>query len=149
MVDNVKHIANNRKARFEYHIDETYEAGLALVGSEVKSLREGRVDFRDAYAAFDGDELWLYDLHIPEYVFANRFNHEPGRPRKLLLRRRELNRLMGKVQQQGYTLIPTRLYFKRGFAKVEIGLAKGKRQYDKREAIRQRDQDRLRDRGDY
>src|SRR5690606_20090172 len=102
--ESVKHIATNRKARFEYHVDETYEAGLSLVGSEVKSLREGRVDFRDSYAAFEGDELYLYGLFIAEYVFANRNNHEPGRTRKLLLRRQELNRLMGKVQQSGYTL---------------------------------------------
>jgi SsrA-binding protein len=146
--DGVKHIATNRKARFHYQVAEAYEAGISLVGSEVKSLRQGKVDFRDAYAAFEGDELFLFGLHIPEYVYANRFNHEPSRPRKLLMRRQELNRLMGKVQEQGYTLVPTRLYFRAGKVKVEIGLAKGKRLYDKRESIKKRDTQRLRDQGD-
>ena len=121
---------------------------MQLLGSEVKSLREGRVDFRDAYAAFEEHELYLFELHIAEYPFANQFNHSPTRPRKLLMWRRELNRLEIKVNQQGYTLVPTRIYFKKGKVKVEIGLAKGKRKYDKREDIKKRDIGRLNERGE-
>ena len=137
-----KPIARNRKARFNYHISDTYEAGIQLLGSEVKSLRDGRVDFRDAYATFDGDELLLIGLHISEYPFANQFNHDPNRTRKLLMWRRELNRLKVKIREQGFTLVPTSLYFKNGKVKVELGLAKGKRQYDKREALKQREANR-------
>ncbi len=142
----VKQIAKNRKARFNYQILDTWEAGIQLVGSEVKSLRDSKVDFRDAYASFDGNELYLVGLHIAEYVYANRFNHEPTRKRKLLMHRRELDRLKAKLRDQGLTLIPTRLYFKNGRAKVEIGLAKGKRLYDKREAMKKRDAKRDMDR---
>lgn len=142
----VKQIAKNRKARFNYQILDTWEAGIQLVGSEVKSLRDSKVDFRDAYAAFDGNELYLVGLHIAEYVYANRFNHEPTRKRKLLMHRRELDRLKAKLTDQGLTLIPTRLYFKNGRAKVEIGLAKGKRLYDKRQAMKARDAKRDMDR---
>jgi SsrA-binding protein len=145
VAEGIKQIAKNRKARFNYHISDRFEAGIALKGSEVKSLRDGRVDFRDSYAGFVGNELFLQGLHIPEYAFANQFNHEPNRSRKLLLHGRELRRLMGKVQQQGFTLVPTRLYFKNGRVKVELGLAKGKRQYDKRDTIKKRDSERLRD----
>ncbi len=142
----VKQIGKNRKARFNYQILDTWEAGIQLVGSEVKSLRVGKVDFRDAYASFDGNELYLVGLHIAEYVYANRFNHEPTRKRKLLMHRRELDRLKTKLHDQGLTLIPTRLYFKNGRAKVELGLAKGKRFYDKREAMKERDAKRDMDR---
>jgi SsrA-binding protein len=139
MSDGIKHIARNRKARFNYQIDETWEAGIQLVGSEVKSLRDGKLDFRDSYAAFEANELFLVGLYIAEYAFANRFNHDPTRSRKLLLHRRELDKLHVKVSQQGYTLVPTEMYFKDGKAKVEIGLAKGKRQYDKREDLKKKD----------
>ena len=139
MDESTKLIARNRKARFNYHISDTYEAGIQLVGSEVKSLRDGRVDFRDSYATFADDELFLHGLHISEYPFANQFNHEPNRRRKLLMWRRELNRLKAKIREQGFTLVPTRLYFKNGKVKVELGLAKGKRQYDKREALKKRE----------
>ena len=149
MTDDTKTIATNRKARFNYHIFDTYEAGIVLVGSEVKSLRDGRVNFRDSHATFKNDELFLVDLHIAEYPYANQFNHDPTRPRKLLLKRRELNRLKGKVEQQGVTLIPTRLYLKQGLVKVELGLARGKRKYDKREEIRKRDISKMRDQGEY
>lgn len=139
MSDGIKSIARNRKARFNYQIDETWEAGIQLVGSEVKSLRDSKLDFRDSYAAFEGKELFLVGLYIAEYAFANRFNHDPTRSRKLLLHRRELDKLHAKVTQQGYTLVPTEMYFKDGKAKVEIGLAKGKRQYDKREDLKKKD----------
>lgn len=145
MVEGIKQIAKNRRARFNFQISDTFEAGIELKGSEVKSLRGGRVDFRDSYASFVDDELFLIDLHIPEYAFANRFNHDPDRKRKLLMHRRELNRLAAKIQQQGFTLVPTRLYFKNGRVKVELGLAKGKRLYDKRETIKKRDSSRLRE----
>ncbi|MBN1944588.1 MAG: SsrA-binding protein SmpB [Bradymonadales bacterium] len=144
-----KSIAINRKARFHYDISDRFEAGISLLGSEVKSLREGKVDFRDSYAAFENHELFLLELHIAEYPFANRFNHPPSRPRKLLMHRREIDRLEAKVQQQGYTLVPTRLYFKNGKVKVEIGLARGKRQYDKRDTIKKRDLGRLDERGEH
>ena len=140
--EGIKPIAKNRKARFNYQISDKFEAGIALLGSEVKSLRDGRVDFRDAYASFVGDELYLVGLHIAEYPFANRFNHEPMRDRKLLMHRRELKRLLGKVKEQGYTLVPIRLYFKQGRVKVELGLGKGKRKFDKREDIKKRDVER-------
>jgi len=145
VVEGIKQIAKNRRARFNFQISDTFEAGIELKGSEVKSLRGGRVDFRDSYASFVDDELFLIDLHIPEYAFANRFNHDPDRKRKLLMHRRELNRLAAKIQQQGFTLVPTRLYFKNGRVKVELGLAKGKRLYDKRETIKKRDSSRLRE----
>ena len=134
-----KSIARNRKARFNYKISDTYEAGIQLLGSEVKSLRDGRADFRDSYATFEGDELFLVGLHISEYPYANQFNHDPNRSRKLLMWRRELTRLKAKIREQGYTLVPTRLYFKNGKVKVELGLGKGKRQYDKRESLKQRE----------
>jgi len=142
MAEAEKQIAKNRKARFNYKIDETYEAGIALLGSEVKSLRDHKVDFRDSYATFKGNELFLVGLHIAEYPYANRFNHDPTRDRKLLMWRRELRRLQGKIQQQGYTLVPTRLYFKNGKVKVEIGLGKGKKLYDKRQDLRRRESQR-------
>lgn len=149
MTDDTKTIATNRKARFNYHIYDTFEAGIVLVGSEVKSLRDGRVNFRDSHATFKNAELFLVDLHIAEYPYANQFNHDPTRPRKLLLKRRELNRLKAKVEQQGVTLVPIRLYLKTGLVKVELGLAKGKRKYDKREEIKKRDISKMRDRGEY
>lgn len=140
-----KPIAVNRKARWRYHLKDNMEAGIVLLGSEVKSLRDGGVDFRDAYAAFEGDELWLRGLHIAEYRYAHQFNHAPTRPRKLLLKRRELNKLKIKVTQQGFTIVPTRLYFRDGKVKVEIALGKGKQHYDKREAIKKRDLERSQD----
>ena len=134
-----KPVAVNRKARHDFFIDETLEAGLALVGTEVKSLREGRVTLRDSYAEMKGDELYLVGVHIPIYAEGGIWNHEPLRPRKLLLHRRELDRLAVKVKERGYTLVPTKLYFKDGRAKVEIGLARGKKQYDKRQDMARRD----------
>ncbi|MEM6616043.1 MAG: SsrA-binding protein SmpB [Pseudomonadota bacterium] len=135
-----KVVAENRKARFNYQIEDTYEAGLMLVGTEVKSLRTGKANIAEAYAGPDGDELFLFNAYIPEYLEANRFNHETRRPRKLLLNRREINRLMGAVQKEGQTLIPLRLYFnERGRAKLELALARGKKIHDKRQTERDRD----------
>ena len=137
--DGEKLVTVNRRARHEYHIEETYEAGLVLTGTEVKSLRAGRASIQEAFAQFKGGELWLVHMHIPPYDAGNIYNHDPLRPRKLLLHKSELNRLVGKVQQRGYTLIPLRVYFRRGYAKVELALARGKKQYDKREAIARRE----------
>lgn len=142
MGDSVKPVAENRKARHDYFIEETYEAGLVLQGTEVKALRLGRVNLRDGYAAIQGGEAFLYNVHIGPYDQGNRFNHEPLRIRKLLLHRREIDRLYGRVREQGYTLVPLRLYFRRGRAKVEIGLARGKKAYDKREAVARREAER-------
>ncbi len=133
-------VARNRRAFHDYHIEERIEAGLVLTGTEVKSLREGRANINEAYAGEMGGELWLFNAHIPEYGPANRFNHEPKRPRKLLLHRREIARLIGAVRRKGYTLVPLSLYFSpRGKAKVEIGVARGKKLYDKRAAEKERD----------
>jgi len=139
MPEKEKDIAVNRRAFHDYFIDEKYEAGLALTGSEVKSMRGGRANLRDGFVRIDGSEAWLENVHISPYAQANLLNHDPMRPRKLLLHRKEISTLIGKVRQKGYTLIPLRMYFSRNHAKVEIGLARGKRQYDKREAIAERD----------
>jgi SsrA-binding protein len=128
-------VAQNKKARHDYHIDDVYEAGLVLVGTEVKSLRAGRASLVDGYAVIKDGEAWLHNVHIPEYTEGTWNNHEPRRPRKLLLRRDEIKRLIGKTQEQGFTLVPLSLYFKDGYAKVEIALARGKRNYDKRQAL--------------
>jgi SsrA-binding protein len=132
-------IAQNRKARHDYIIDDTLEAGLVLVGTEVKSLRQGRASLGDAYAEARGGEMYLLNAHIAQYPSASRFNHEPLRPRKLLLHRREISRLAGLVQRQGYTLVPLNLYFtERGRAKVELGVARGRKKHDKREREKER-----------
>lgn len=132
-------IATNRRARFEYHVEETYEAGLVLTGTEVKSLRAGRASLQESFARIENDEVWLYHMHIPPYEAGNIFNHDPLRKRKLLLHRSQIHRLFGRAQQKGYTLVPLRLYFKRGVAKIELAVARGKRQYDKRAAIEERE----------
>ncbi len=137
-----KLIAQNRKARHDYSIEETVEAGIALVGTEVKSCRAGKVNLADAYAAISDGEAWLLQCHISPYSHGNRANHDPMRPRKLLLRRDELDRLAAKVTQQGRTLVPLRLYFKHGLAKAEIAVARGKRAYDKRASAAERDAER-------
>ncbi|HXM57600.1 MAG TPA: SsrA-binding protein SmpB [Candidatus Dormibacteraeota bacterium] len=132
-------VAVNRRAWHDYFIDEQYEAGMVLTGTEVKSLREGRANLRDGYVRIDGREAWLENVHISSYAQGGYANHEPLRPRKLLLHAREIASLIGKVRQRGYTLIPLRLYFAHNRAKVEIGLARGKREYDKRQAIAEAD----------
>jgi SsrA-binding protein len=134
---------SNRKARHEYFIEDTYTAGMVLVGTEVKSLRAGKANLNDAFARFDkAGELWLYNMHVSPHAEGNRYNVDPLRPRKLLLTRRELARLMGVTQQKGLTLVPLSLFFQRGFAKLELGVGRGKKLYDKRETIAQRDRDR-------
>ncbi len=136
-----KIIAQNRKARFNYAIEETFEAGLVLLGTEVKSLRNGRASIQESYACEEqSGEIFLINSDIPEYPHASRFNHEPKRPRKLLLKSRELKRLLGKIKRSGYTLVPLSLYFnERNWAKLEIALARGKTNVDKRETIKNRD----------
>jgi len=135
----IKVVATNRKAYHDYHIHDTFEAGLVLVGSEIKSIRAGRVSLQEGFVLFENGEAWLVNVHIAQYDPASRQNHEPKRRRKLLLHRREIERLQGRVQEKGYTLVPTRLYLKEGRAKVEIALARGKKLYDKREAIARKD----------
>ena len=135
-----KLIAENRRARFDYFLEQTFEAGLSLTGSEVKSLRNGRANIAESYAAVEGDQIVLVNADIPPYAQANRFNHEPRRPRKLLLHRKEIDRLIGAVQRDGRTLIPTRLYWsEKGLAKLEIAVATGKKAHDKRQATAERD----------
>jgi SsrA-binding protein len=132
--------AVNRRARFNYEIGQTFEAGVALTGTEVKSLREGRSNIADSFAGEKNGELWLFNAYIPEYLQANRFNHETRRPRKLLLHKREVNKLIGAVQREGLTVVPLKVYFNdRGRAKVEIALARGKKLHDKRETEKKRD----------
>lgn len=135
----IKIIAQNRKAQRDYHILNAYEAGLQLRGTEVKALREGRANLKDGYARIENGEAYLYNIHIGEYAQGNRFNHEPERKRKLLLHRHEINRLWGQANEKGHTLVPLKLYFKRGKAKVELGVARGKKQFDKRRDIARRD----------
>jgi SsrA-binding protein len=134
-----KLIAQNRKARHDYTIEDVYEAGMVLLGTEVKSLREGRASLVDAYATVRDGEVWLENLHIPEYTQGTWTNHEPRRRRKLLLHRQEIEKLVGKTKESGLTLVPLSLYFKDGRAKVEIALARGKRSYDKRQSLAARD----------
>jgi SsrA-binding protein len=148
-----KVVAENRKARFNYEIMDTYEAGLVLTGTEVKSLRQGKANIAESYASDEGGEIWLINSHLPEYLQANRFNHEPRRRRKLLLSKREVNRLRIAINREGMTLVPLKIYFNdRGRAKLELALAKGKKLHDKRETEKERDWNRqkgrlLRDRG--
>jgi SsrA-binding protein len=139
--------AVNRRARFNYELGDKYEAGIALTGTEVKSLREGRASIGDAFAGEKGGELWLYNAYIPEYLQANRFQHETRRPRKLLLHKREIGKLIGAVDREGMTIVPLRIYFNdRGRAKVELAVARGKKLYDKRETEKRRSWDRERGR---
>lgn len=148
-----KLIAENRRARYDYFLEQTFEAGLSLTGTEVKALREGRANIAESYASTEGNEIILINAYIPEYGPANRFNHEPRRPRKLLLHRKEIDKVRGAIQRDGRTLIPTKLYFNdKGRVKLELALAKGKKAHDKREVAAERDWKReqgrlLRDRG--
>ena len=140
-------IAENRKARHNYFIEDTVEAGIMLTGTEVKALRQGRANIAESYASPEGNEMWLINANIPEYRAGNRFNHEPTRRRKLLLRRREIGRLAGARQREGMTLVPLKLYFNdRGLAKLLIGIARGKKQHDKRETEKNRDWQRQKER---
>lgn len=141
-----KVVASNRKARHDYEIVETFESGIALLGSEVKSLRAGQTQMKDAHAEVRGGELWLESLHIAPYQFSTGGGHDPERPRKLLLHRRQIESLIGKLAEQGLTLIPLSIYFTNGLAKVELALARGRRRYDKRQAIKEREMKREMDR---
>jgi SsrA-binding protein len=132
-------VATNRQARHRYHLLDSWEAGVQLTGTEVKSLRDGKAQIKDGYAAVRDGEVWLHNVHIPPYAPASRENHEPERPRKLLLHRREIDRLVGRTREKGLTIVPTRLYFSGGRAKVEIALARGKDVGDKRQAIKERE----------
>ena len=140
--NHTKLVAENRKARHDYIIEDKYEAGMVLVGTEVKSLRMGKANLKDAYARIKNGEVFVYQMHIGPYPFAYYNNHEPLRPRKLLLNRYEIKKLYGKVNEKGYSLIPLNLYFRAGKAKLTLALARGKRSHDKRETIRRRDQKR-------
>ena len=143
----IKVVADNRKARFNYEIGEVFEAGLALTGSEVKSLRSGKATIAESYADARGEEIWLINSNIPEYLQAARFNHAPKRPRKLLLHRTQINKLMGAVEREGMTLVPLKLYFnEKGRAKIEIALGRGKKLHDKRETDKKRSWERERGR---
>ncbi|HLT20785.1 MAG TPA: SsrA-binding protein SmpB [Thermomicrobiales bacterium] len=148
-----KVVTTNRRARFDYHIEEVIEAGIQLTGTEIKSIREGRANLQDSYAVIENGEVWLIGMHISPFEQASEyFNHDPRRPRKLLLHRRQIDYLQRQIQQKGFTLVPVALVLNRGLAKVDLALARGKRQYDKREAIAERDAQRrieraLRERG--
>jgi SsrA-binding protein len=138
--DKLKTVAQNRRARFDFHIEDKFEAGLALQGTEVKALRAGEATIAESYAEVRGGDVWLVNATIPEYIHSNRINHEPRRPRKLLLNTREINKLFGAVEKKGMTIVPLSIYFnKTGRAKVELALAKGKQAHDKRAGIKDRD----------
>ena len=132
-------VATNRKAHYDYTLEDTLEAGLVLTGSEIKSIRDHRVNLKDGYVQEENGELWLMNVHISGYDQAGAFDHDPLRPRKLLLHRKEINRLISRIRERGYAIVPTLMYLKKGRAKVEIAVARGKRQYDKRAAISERD----------
>ncbi len=134
----VKTVATNRKAAYDFHLEKRYEAGLVLKGSEIKSIRAGQVSLKEGYVQPRGRELWLIDVHIASYDPSGRYGHEPTRPRKLLLHRREIDRLISRIQERGYTIVPLRMYLKEGRAKIEIALTRGKRKYDKRQSIAKR-----------
>src|SRR5512142_331143 len=142
MPENVKVVSTNKKARFEYFLLETFEAGIALKGSEIKSIRAGQISLAEAYVRADEKNAWLMDAHIAPYIQANRFNHDPKRPRRLLLHHKEIRQLWEAVRQKGVTIVPTRVYLKDGRAKLEIAIAKGKKLYDKRQALAKRDAER-------
>lgn len=135
-------IASNKKARHDYLIEETFEAGISLTGTEIKSVRAGRVNLKDGYVQVRNNEAWMMNVHINEYEQGNRFNHDPLRNRKLLLHKKEIRKLAGVVQEKGITIVPLKMYFKKGFAKVLIGVGRGKKEFDKRETIKRREQDR-------
>ena len=142
----IKTVATNRKAHHDYFVEETYEAGIALTGTEIKSVRAGRVNLRDSFAMVRDGDLWLMNAHIAPYEQGTYANHEPRRPRRLLMHRREINRIASELQEKGFTLVPLRLYLKNNRAKVELGLARGKKQYDKRATLRKKETQREIDR---
>jgi len=137
--EGIKIISENRKAFHDYFIEDRVEAGIILTGTEIKSIRNGKVNLKDSYARLNNGEVWVYQMHISPYEQGNRFNHDPLRPRKLLLHRSEINKLVGKIQLQGLTLIPIKIYLKRGLAKVELAVGQGKKNYDKRQSLAERE----------
>lgn len=137
--EGIKVVSENRKAFHDYFIEDRVEAGIILTGTEIKSIRNGKANLKDSYARLDNGEIWVHQMHISPYEQGNRFNHDPLRPRKLLLHRSEINKLVGKIQLQGLTLIPIKIYLKKGLAKVELGVAQGKKNYDKRQALAERE----------
>jgi SsrA-binding protein len=139
MAGGIKVVAENRKARHDYFVEETYETGIILTGTEIKSIRAGRVNLKDSYAEIKNKEVWLVNMHISPYEKGNRFNHDPLRKRKLLLNKREIMKLTAQVQQQGMTLVPIKIYLSHGLAKIELGLCKGKKNYDKRDDMASKD----------
>lgn len=141
-MSDIKIICQNKKARYDFFIEDTFEAGLVLLGTEVKSLREGKANLVDSYADLEGNEAFLYNCHISAYTPATQFNHPPTRKRKLLLHKKEISKLIGKVKEKGYTLVPLKIYFKNGKAKVEISLARGKKQHDKRATLKRKEAER-------
>lgn len=134
-----KQVAQNKKAYHDFFIEETYETGIVLQGTEIKSIRAGKVNLKDSYARIQNGEAWLYSMHVSPYEQGNRYNHDPLRPRKLLLHKREINKLLGETKEVGYALVPLKLYLKNGFCKVLLGLAKGKKNYDKREDLKKKE----------
>ena len=143
MSDNtIKVVSTNRKARHDFHIEDSFEVGIVLTGTEVKSIRNSKVNLKDSYAKVEGGELFLYNMHVSQYDPGNRFNHDPVRTRKLLMHKAEIGRLVGKVKEKGYALIPLKIYLRQGLVKVELGLARGKKKYDKRRDIAERDRKR-------
>ncbi|MCK6258527.1 SsrA-binding protein SmpB [Fictibacillus sp. KIGAM418] len=134
-----KLVAQNKKARHDYHIEETFEAGIVLQGTEIKAIRAGRINLKDSFARVQNGEMFLHNMHVSPYDQGNRYNHDPLRTRKLLLHKKEISRLLGATKEQGYSIVPLKLYLKNGFAKVLIGLAKGKKNYDKREDLKKKD----------
>ncbi|OQX62279.1 MAG: SsrA-binding protein [Desulfococcus sp. 4484_241] len=146
MEEHIKIVTENKKARHEFFIEEEFEAGMSLLGTEVKSLRQGRANLKDSYAKIKNGELFLYQMHISPYPFAHHGNHDPERPRKLLVHKRELKRLFGKINEKGYSLVPLKVYFKSGKAKVLLAIARGKRKFDKRDEIKKKDAKREMDR---
>jgi SsrA-binding protein len=134
-----KQVAQNKKAYHDFFIEETFEAGIVLQGTEIKSIRAGKANLKDSYARIQNGEAWLYSMHVSPYEQGNRYNHDPLRPRKLLLHKREINKLLGETKEVGYALVPVKLYLKNGFCKVLLGLAKGKKNYDKREDLKKKE----------
>ena len=139
MAEEIKVVAQNKKARHDYYIEDTYEAGIVLTGTEIKSIRAGKVNLKDSFARIKNGEVFLMNMHISPYEQGNRFNHDPLRTRKLLLHKREINKLIGLTKEKGYALIPLKIYLKRGLAKIDLAVAKGKKLYDKRETMKKRD----------
>jgi SsrA-binding protein len=147
MAEGIKVVAQNKKARHDYHIEETFETGLVLTGTEIKSIRTGKANLKESFARIQNGEVFLHNMHVSPYEQGNQFNHEPLRTRKLLMNRKEINKLIGITKEKGYSLVPLSMYLKRGFAKLELALARGKKNYDKRETLKKKDAQREIERG--